>query len=43
MPEAAQFLRISERTLWDLVQAGEIPFFKVGRQYRFSRERLEQL
>ena len=43
MPEAAEFLRVSERTLWARVQAGEVPHFRVGKQYRFSRERLEQM
>jgi len=39
--EASQFLRVSERTLWSRVKAGEVPFFKVGKQYRFLVSELE--
>jgi excisionase family DNA binding protein len=38
MHEAAEFLRVSARTLWDMVQDGQIPSFRVGRQHRFSRK-----
>ena len=38
--EAAAFLRTSPRKLWELVQAGEVPYFKVGSQYRFLRSAL---
>ena len=32
LPEAAKWLRISERTLWDRLD--EIPHFRVGKQIR---------
>ena len=34
--EAAEFLKVSERTLWQLARDHEIPHFRVGRQYRFT-------
>ena len=40
--EAANWLRISQRTLYDLVHDRQIPFFRVGRQYRFSTAELQQ-
>ena len=39
--EAATMLAISERTLWDLRNRGEIPSVKRGRIVRFLREDLE--
>ena len=33
--EAAEFLRVSERTLWQLAREQQVPHFRVGRQYRF--------
>ena len=42
LAEAAEFLRVSERTLWSQVKAGEVPCFRLGKQYRFSLESLEQ-
>ena len=42
MPEAAVYLRVSERKLWSMVKAREVPFFRVGKQYRFSLPQLER-
>ena len=39
--EASQFLKVSERTLWQLAKEDQVPFFKVGRQYRFLVSQLE--
>jgi len=39
--EAADFLRVSERTLWELARANEVPHFKVRKQYRFLVSKLE--
>ena len=39
--EAAEFLRTSPRKLWELVQAGNVPYFKLGQQYRFTRTELQ--
>ncbi|MHC4876990.1 MAG: helix-turn-helix domain-containing protein [Planctomycetota bacterium] len=35
--EAADLLRISERTLWTLKETGEIPFVRVGRSVRYEQ------
>ena len=39
--ETAQYLRISQSSLYKLAQAGRIPCQKVGRHWRFRREALE--
>ncbi len=39
-PEAAAFLKISERTLWTLTKAGTLPAVRVGAQWRYSRRAL---
>jgi len=40
--EAAHFLRIHPETLREKARRGKIPALKVGRAWRFQRERLEQ-
>lgn len=42
LDEAADYLRISSRTLWDQVQHGRVPSFRAGRQHRFSRAALDE-
>ena len=42
LPEAAAFLRCSDRKLWDLVQAGEVPAARLSVQYRFLRTELRE-
>ncbi len=37
----ACYLRISERTAWELCRKGEIPAKQVGRQWRTTREQLD--
>lgn len=37
IPEVADLLRVAEKTVYALAQKGEIPAFKVGGQWRFSR------
>jgi excisionase family DNA binding protein len=39
--DVAQLLKIGEKTLYVLVQRGEIPGFKVGGQWRFSRAAID--
>jgi len=39
-PEAAEALTISERTLWGLTKAGEIPCVRLGRSVRYDPEDL---
>lgn len=38
LPEAADFLRVSERTIYRLSQAGKLPAIKIGGQWRFRKE-----
>ncbi|MCX5715499.1 MAG: helix-turn-helix domain-containing protein [Candidatus Omnitrophica bacterium] len=39
--EAKEFLRITSSTLYRLVQNGVVPASKVGGQWRFKKDRLE--
>lgn len=41
LPEVAELLRIAEKTVYSLSQRGEIPAFKVGGQWRFSRAAID--
>ena len=38
--EAAKLLRIHEITLYRMANSGDIPVLKVGKQWRFDREKL---
>lgn len=40
--DAKGYLRVSRATLYRLLQDGKIPASKVGGQWRFRRERLEE-
>lgn len=40
LQEAAAFLRLSDRTVWQLAADGQIPGRKVGAQWRFTRQQL---
>ena len=40
--EVADYLKVTERTLYRLVQDGEVPGFKVGGSWRFRRGDLER-
>ena len=40
--EVAQYLRISQSTLYKEAQKGKIPRQKIGRRWRFSRLALEK-
>ncbi|MEQ1904759.1 MAG: helix-turn-helix domain-containing protein [Pirellulaceae bacterium] len=37
---AAKFLQVSEKTLGQEAKAGNVPHFKIGKQYRFVRAEL---
>ncbi len=41
IPEVAALLRISEKSAYKLAQAGELPAFKVGNQWRLRRVELD--
>ena len=38
--EAASLLRISPRKLWEIRMQGQIPFVRIGRAIRYSRDEL---
>ena len=40
--ETAQYLRISQSSLYKLAQDGRVPCQKVGRHWRFRREALDR-
>jgi excisionase family DNA binding protein len=40
--KVADYLKVTERTLYRLVQDGKLPAFKVGNSWRFRREDLER-
>jgi excisionase family DNA binding protein len=42
MPQAAEFLQVSTRTLQRMVKRGEIPGRQVGSQWRFDRDQLRE-
>ncbi len=42
LEEVAQFLRVSERTVYDWAQKGDIPGGKLGVSWRFKRQDVEQ-
>lgn len=42
LPELAEFLRVTEKTIYRLIDRGMIPATKVGRQWRFDRSKIEK-
>ncbi len=40
--EVAKILRVNERTVRNLIEAGELRATRVGRQYRISEEALQE-
>ena len=40
-PEVCAYLRIHRSTLFRLIEAGKIPHFRIGSDYRFNRETIE--
>lgn len=40
--EAKRYLKTSRATLYRLIQNKTIPAFKMGRQWRFKKERLDK-
>jgi len=42
LSEAARFVRVSEKTLAEMARRGDVPGKKVGREWRFLREALEE-
>lgn len=42
LQEVAEYLRLSEDTIYKKAQAGEIPGFKIGKQWRFRRSEIDE-
>jgi excisionase family DNA binding protein len=40
-PEVCGYLHIHRSTLYRLIKRSEIPFFKIGSDYRFNREEID--
>lgn len=43
IPETAELLRVHENTIYNLVRAGKIEHYKVGKQIRIAAAELEKL
>ena len=41
LEEVAQYLQVSSKTVYRMVQDRQVPCFKLGRQWRFKREQLD--
>lgn len=42
LPEVADYLRVTERTIYDWAQKGKIPAVKLGSAWRFKRSEIER-
>jgi len=42
LPELSEYLMISRSTLYKMTETDRIPYFKVGRQIRFSKEAIDK-
>lgn len=40
--EASEYLQLSESRIYEMVRRGEIPYGRVGKSNRFSRQALDQ-
>ena len=41
LEEVAEYLQLSTKTVYRLVQSRRVPCFRIGRQWRFKRDQLE--
>ena len=41
--ETADYLRVSRETIFSLIKAGDLPAFRVGKQFRISKDALHSL
>jgi excisionase family DNA binding protein len=41
-PEVCDYLSIHRSTLYRLIKRGEIPYFRIGSDYRFNREAIDE-
>lgn len=42
LDEVADYLQLSPKTVYRMVQAKKVPCFRLGRQWRFRRDQLDQ-
>lgn len=40
--ECMAYLRVGERTLYRYVKEGKVPYKRLGREYRFRKEELDE-
>ena len=40
--EVADYLRVTEKTIYRLLKQGKIPAVKVGRQWRFEKAKIDE-
>lgn len=43
VPEAAEFLDVSKRSVYRLTASGQLPAYRVGRQLRFDEDELRRV
>lgn len=42
LAEVAEYLMVSNRTIWNYISSGKIKAFKLGNSYRVTKESLEE-
>ena len=42
LEQIAEYLQMSTSSIYKMAQAGKIPAYKVGRQWRFKREEIDR-
>ncbi len=42
LEQIAEYLQMSESSIYKMAQGGKIPAYKVGRQWRFKREEIDR-
>ena len=42
MGECAEYLRVSYRTVQNLIRTGRIPYYKLGKSKRFRKSRVDE-
>ncbi len=42
LKQIAEYLQMSESSIYKMAQAGKIPAYKVGRQWRFKKEEIDK-